>query len=85
MTSLMYEYRGQTLFIEILSWSSPLHHAYHSFSVLRTSQMTLSLRRSIRSVIVCLIITIATKDPLAIIPSLRDRMRVAGYSGSGHP
>jgi len=32
--------KGLTLFIEILSWSSPQHHASYSSSILRTSQMT---------------------------------------------
>ena len=58
---------GQTLFIEILSWSSPLQHVYYSSSFLRTSQMNPPLRGG-RSVIVRIRISVVLKDRMAIIP-----------------
>ena len=72
------------LFIEILSWSSPLLHVYYSSSFLRTSQMTPSLASG-RSIIVYLRIAVVPKDRLVIIPSLPHMIRVAGCNDSGNP
>jgi len=75
---------GQTLFLDILSWSSPLLHVPYSSSVLRTSQMNTSLRGS-RSAIVRMRIVVVPTDRLAIIPSLPHILRMAGCNGLGAP
>ena len=74
--------RIQALFIEVLSWPSPLQHGYYSSSFLRTSQMNPSLRSG-RPVIVCLRIAVVPKDRLVIIHSLPHMIRVAGYNKFG--